>query len=90
MSLLKSYQNIPDGQLPICTEKERWRKDTAYAVIKKGGKRAIKLFDNEIDASIYANKNNAEVEVRYGEDTRCLGYCPVNQFCSYYKEKYNA
>ena len=89
VSLLKSYQNVPDDQLPICTEKERWRKDTVYAVIKKGGKRAIKLFDNEIDASIYANKNSAEVEVRCGEDTRCLGYCSVNQFCNYYKEKYD-
>ena len=80
--------------LPSCNAKERWAKQTKWAVMKKGRKSAIKLMDSEVDAELrveYEDKNNTNqyyVEERKGESTRCVGnYCGVAQFCDQYKKE---
>lgn len=83
---LKKYSNIPDDNLPPCTAAEMWEKPTQYAIIKKGGKRAI-------PGGICATMEEAEkklcpgqeIQVRQGERTRCEEYCPVSKFCNIYK-----
>ncbi len=84
---------LADDDLPMCTPEERWHKPDVWAVKKKGGKRAISggLFDSLIGASaLVASENDRwngvkglEIEHRPGEDTRCLHYCAVKEFCSY-------
>jgi hypothetical protein len=83
------YENTPDDALPVCTKEERWNTGSQYAVMKKGNKRATKLFDNQIDAAIMAKSVGGHVEKREGTDKRCLSYCSVKDSCNYYQEKYN-
>ena len=76
-----------------CSDEERWKRDDAWAVKKKGLKRAMRVFDNQEEAEVYAydweqvnDGKVAVVEHRAGEYVRCNGdYCGVAQFCSQYK-----
>lgn len=70
--------------LPLCTPEERWAKPTKYALMKKGGVRAVKLYDSEADANAHASTDskNLRVEVRPGEATRCEAYCAAAKFCT--------
>lgn len=83
-------ENMPDDELPPCTPKERWHKDDKYAVMKKGRKTAIKLFDDEESANEWVEKLglNYYVEFREGKDGRCDDYCSVKDFCPFYKMKH--
>lgn len=92
VSLLLEHKNTPDSELPPCTPEERWAKPTQYAVMEKGKKRATKLHESEIEArqhvgNLQAKGKEVNLEVREGEDTRCIGYCNVSKFCTYAKEK---
>lgn len=84
---VRLYKDALNGVLPPCTEAERWTKPTVYAVMKKGRKSALKLFDNDVEACIYAEGQGGYLEVRQGADTRCERYCPVNKWCEQYKNK---
>ena len=67
-----------------CSDEERWMKPTTYALIKKGNKRATKVFEHFDDAAaellIYGL--GYEVVTRKGEYTRCEQYCSVAEFCT--------
>jgi len=75
-----------------CTKEERWEKETTYAVKRPKGKRAIRVFNDVNEANNYikghkdSQKEPLEVEVRYGERTRCLHYCPVRTVCPFVKK----
>lgn len=79
------------GELPeLCNEEERWEGSTVYPVIKPGGRRALKVFDDASDAEAFAKANSKLpgepliVERRGGEPRRCLGnWCKVAAFCDY-------
>ena len=71
----------------VCSDDERWHKDDKYAVKKKTNKKATKLFNDESKARLFIeDKKDMVIEFRPGEDTRCLHYCPVQQFCSHGKK----
>ena len=77
-----------DEELPLCSDEDRWVRETKYAVMKQGRKRAVKLFDNEIDAKQFAEQEKGYVETRNGEAIRCTGdYCGVSQWCSQYRNE---
>ena len=80
-------EQLPDAELPPCTPKERWAEPTKYAVMKKGRKTAIKLYEDELKAYDHATREGDQyyVEVREGKDKRCENYCNVCQWCPYYK-----
>ncbi len=83
-ALRDAEQNGP----PVCTPEERWRKPDQWALKKRGAKRASKLYDTEADA-LKATEDESGiyyVEDRPGEDVRCLNYCPVTAYCSYFRE----
>lgn len=82
---IHDLEGVPDGELPPCTPEERWRKPSKYAVMKKGRKKALKLYDDPMDAEIHALEVGGYVEHRPGVDGKCADYCPVKEFCSYYK-----
>ena len=80
--------------LPLCTDAERWAKPTRWAVMKKGRKSAVKLFDSEREAELFINNQKGAdalyIECRLGEYTRCgENFCGVAQFCDQYKETSN-
>ena len=75
----------------LCNKRERWQRDTGYAVMQKGRKRAIRVFDNLGQAE--ALKGNRElgavpgekffIEERPMEPVRCLDFCPVWHWCDF-------
>lgn len=81
------FERLTGGELPECTAHERWEKPTTYAVKKKGGKRAVRVFDDETDAETLASTDDKlHVEERPGESTRCAkDFCKVAQWCDQYR-----
>lgn len=95
VKMLEANENVPDDELPMCTEEERWAKATTYAVIKKGRKTSLRNFDDKAKAeefvTDYLKSNPKEVlsiETREGVDVKCPEYCACCEFCNYYKNKY--
>ena len=79
-----------DQPLIFCTSEETWEKETVYAVMKKGRKSAVKLYNYEPEAVQRAEKegSNHSVEVRKGEKTRCKGdWCGVSKWCDQYQSE---
>jgi hypothetical protein len=76
-------------ELPECTEDDRWVRETKYAVMKEGGKRALRVFDTHAEASeLWEITPKSVIQVRKGESVRCTGnYCGVNQWCSQFKRQ---
>lgn len=67
----KKYIDVPDNELPEPTPEELWYSGTKYAVMKHGGKRALRVFDDEEEANIYLlNSGGDFVEKRYGENIK--------------------
>jgi len=84
---VQEQEKRPDSQLIPCTQEQRWHKDDKWAVVKLGAKRATRVLDSEDAANSLAAQLSEKqgkgfhVEYRKGEDTKCLMYCPVAQFC---------
>ena len=78
---------------PSCSDEDRWKRGEAWAVKKKGNKRALRVFETEELAHGFAVAHKArkneyvlEIEHREGEYVRCKGdYCGVANLCSQFK-----
>jgi hypothetical protein len=71
--------------LPLCTDEERWAQPTKWAVHKGKNKRALKLFDVEADAKVFAGEaEDRNIQVRPGRYVRCESWCAVAPFCDQY------
>lgn len=76
-----------DQNLPPCSDKERWYGGTTYAVMKKGGKRAVRVYDNLEEAEAHVGQEKTmHVEIRKGEHRRCQQYCPVASRCTQWRK----
>lgn len=77
-------------ELPRCTTEEMWADPEVWAVMKKGGARAVKRCSTELEATaiVAAQKKPDEYEVQHRPYTpkRCIGYCPVSKWCSQFAE----
>ena len=87
VKLLEESENIPDEQLPLCTDEERWARGRKFALMKKGRKTAIKLYDSKEEAEKAKTEESMYVEERVPEDGKCDGYCLCRDFCPYWKQK---
>jgi hypothetical protein len=89
----KDAELMTDLSLPPCSEEDMWCQPTKFALMKKDGKRAIKLHDTTEEAELHLeqidpckmNRDIYEVRVRQGKRTRCEGYCSVCSFCNIYQ-----
>ena len=79
------FERLTGGELPFCTDQERWKKDSTFAVMAKGQKRAKRVFSDQQSAEDYIAQQsvtNLSVEERVGKNTRCEdNWCRVAQFC---------
>lgn len=83
---LKDFESVPDDELPICSPEERYNSGDKYAVMKKGRKTAMRVLDSKEEAEKWMKDNGGDhIDVRSGEDKKCLDYCAACEFCSYYK-----
>ncbi|MBG38760.1 MAG: hypothetical protein CL857_02455 [Cryomorphaceae bacterium] len=81
-----------EGEFPFCSDDETWKRSDAWAVKKKGLKRAMRVFDNEEKAIEFSVMQSASTEIEYraGESVRCNGnYCGVADFCSQHRGVFN-
>ena len=86
---IKKYENTEDDKLPICSEEARWNDGDKYAVKKKRNKRALRVYDTLQEAEEHLKQDESlELEIRKGEDRKCLEYCSCCKFCNYYNENY--
>lgn len=83
VALHEAAEKLADDNLPICTPEERWERPAKFAVMKKGRKSAIKLYDSKFEAEV-ALEDGQYIEHRPGECVRCNEYCEVNAFCAFY------
>lgn len=67
-----------------CTDEERWYEGTTYALMKKGGKRAIRIYERKDDAES-AVTDGYFVETRRGGYRRCDEFCEVSEFCEQHR-----
>ena len=74
-----------------CSDEDRWAKPDTFAVMKIGGKRALRVLPTLNEASDwfaeYLKKHPKEklhIDERKGENVRCEGYCSVAQFCPHF------
>jgi len=76
------------GEMPQCTSEEMWEKKTTYAVMKNGGKRAKKVFEDKEEAKAFLaqQKDVHYVETREGGRTRCESFCQAAPFCNQYQK----
>jgi hypothetical protein len=88
---IKLHQDAEQSkELPMCTAKERWRKEDSYAVMKDNRKTAWRLFATKEEAVqfLFSQKmiegKGCSIVFRKGEDVRCQHYCRVNEFCSHF------
>jgi len=81
-------QQLLDKDIPPCTPEERWDRPPKYAVMKNGAKRAVRLFDTQIEADQLAGAKGDSyyVVARKGESIRCQSYCICRKFCNFYLE----
>lgn len=86
VSLHQLADNLPDSDLPECTPEERWEQPPKYAVMKKGRKSAVRLFDTQAEAlaMIEVRGSNHYLVIRQGQSIRCQDYCAVAPFCDQY------
>ena len=81
-------EKLPDDKLPICTLEERYNSGDKFAVMRKGRKTALRVFDSRKEAEEWMRNNGGDyIEERHGEDKKCADYCAVCEFCNYYKQK---
>ena len=79
-------------ELPLCSDEERWVRQTTYAVKKDGRKTAIRVFDTQDEADALLKempeKDKGFIEIRKGEAVRCTGnFCGVSQWCSQFQNQ---
>ncbi len=68
---------------PPCTDEERWMQPTKWALMKKGQKRAVKLFDSK---PFQITLSDGQYwEHRPGAYRRCESYCSASSICPQWK-----
>lgn len=88
VKLVMTYEKTPDDDLPFCTNEELWARGEKFALMRKGRKTAIKLFDKEEEAEKAKGATNEYIEHRPPKVARC-NYCDAKQFCSQYRALVN-
>jgi len=86
----EQFKDVPDKDLPYCTDAERWAKPSKWAVMKDGRKTAVRVFNDETECMDYITANNLDskhyVSERKGDQFVRCGYCSGRVFCNQYAE----
>lgn len=88
MSGHQSGRLTQDSQLPYCSPDERWEKPTIYKVRSKNRKTSHRNLPTAEEASAWMEKTGKgdSIEIVIGEQTRCLHYCSVSQYCKQFEK----
>jgi hypothetical protein len=91
-------EELPDEELPLCTREERWERHQGGETVHYGiltnskAKRAKKVIrGGSLDAAVSVAHtlpgltSDSVIEVRYAQPKRCVDYCEINKYCSFYQ-----
>jgi hypothetical protein len=78
---VRLHRLAEEGQFIECTAEERWERRTKYALMRRGRKSALKLFDTHEEAAAAISQSDQYIETRPGASIRCESYCAVSAFC---------
>ena len=72
--------------IPPCTDKERWYMPGKVALMKKGRKTAVTLYDtaHEAENAITGKGKEYYIENRPGVNRRCEAFCNVSRWCRWW------
>jgi hypothetical protein len=83
----EAAEKLPDDKLPLCTPEERFNSGDKYAVMKGKNKRAMRVLDSMEEAEEWMQANGGtHIDIRPGEDKKCIDYCSACEFCDHYRE----
>ncbi|MDA3813709.1 MAG: hypothetical protein PF570_05585 [Candidatus Cloacimonetes bacterium] len=89
LSQLETALKLPDDKIAPCTLAQRWQDPEKFAVMKKGNKRALKLFESRELASrfisFHKDREKLNIEIRESLPRRCQDYCLVNGYCNFFQ-----
>lgn len=80
------HQRAAAGEHIPCSAEERWYEGTKWALMKKGAKRAIRIYESKDDIE-QPVADGFFIEERRGGYRRCAEYCEVASFCSQYQSE---
>lgn len=80
---VRMHQEAEAGEIPECSDEERWQSVTTYALMKEGGKRAKRVATTEDELGPVPDGHF--IQVRPGVSRRCSDYCEVAPFCEQWK-----
>lgn len=97
VNLMIANEDVPDNDLPHCTNEDMWCKPDQVAVKSKRVKRALRVLPSMKAAVEYVQtylqnpscKDNVKTlsyEVRPAMRIRCESWCPINKYCNQYHE----
>lgn len=80
------HRNAEAGFWSDCNAEDRWARPDIWALMKKGQKKAVKLFENKELAEkwlsqILGGAKTHFIQYRQGESVRCAAYCPAAPKC---------
>jgi hypothetical protein len=85
LAQIEQYWDVPEEQLPLCSDEDLWRSEPVFKYYKNPEKRArsTKNFDNRHDAQLRAieDGNIGIVVEQPGQVTACK-YCPAFAVCT--------
>lgn len=78
------HQAVESGAAVECTEEDRWYSGTTYALMKPGGKRALKV--SAVRSELGEPAPGLEIVERPGSNRRCEHYCEAAPFCPQFQK----
>ncbi len=85
MERIAAHEEARAGNLPDCTNEERWLRDDKFAVMKEKRVRAVRVFDSQEEAETFiAAQKDADkhtIDHRRGQPLRCEQFCDVSDYC---------
>jgi hypothetical protein len=87
ISRIKAHEDAW-GQLPECTEEERWYTGDQWAVRRAGSTKAVRVYSTLYEAQEHRKAfaaSDYEIEFRKGVEKRCPRWCSVAPFCEQYQ-----
>lgn len=82
---LEAAADLPEDQLPFCSDKDLWRSEPKYkyyANPEKTSGRSTKNFDSLHEANAYKTKQGKGVVITVPGQVKACGYCPAFPICS--------
>jgi hypothetical protein len=99
-SRIKAMMDAERGNLPLCSDEERWKDADGWAVKRRGAKRADRVVSSLAQAKAIAARSETDarlhlrdldrpvqydIEFRKGVAKRCEDYCYAAPFCEQFK-----